>query len=516
MIKLRKRLFIGLLSIILILPAQVFASDYNRAGVVATNAEPGNGENPGENNNANENPGDNNAEEVSIVEEFEDIPFDTETIESDEIYEGSSKIDRYGVNGLQKVRYEVVKKNGTEISRTRIGSPEIVTEPVSQIVLVGTKTKEAEEANTLLESVEIVGAKLNEEFDPQVNEYSLTLEEGVDRISFFAKAQDPNSKVEGLESVYISDKLSHSIKVEGIDGTSNIYKFTWKAPEAVVFKYRDDKGELVDLSYDSNKQLSLDGLNKETISIKGQKFQVYKDGEGNVLIGLTGPNSKYSSWYLYKDENNLKKLGDLISIDSKIYEIVEQKTLAPEILDKYNLSTSIVEHLVISAFKLNKKELDGRYIFALKDLSGQQIWFVFDDKTKSLEEFSREENLDESSLDKLFSKYLGNDWNKAGEININLSLIVIVILAIILILTVVLIVLLIKSGKDREEIEEEDKRLEDFEENQNPDNLFEVDEELTDEEVAGESLQDKPFNFEETDRFDKTEVIKKIDDKDIK
>lgn len=120
MIKLRKRLFIGLLSIILILPAQVYLpliitvsgqewlqqmqsqeTVKIRAKITMLMRIP----------------------EIIMPKKFLlwkslYMSFDTKTIESDEIYEGSSKIDRYGVNGLQKVRYDKEKRYGNIKDKT--------------------------------------------------------------------------------------------------------------------------------------------------------------------------------------------------------------------------------------------------------------------------------------------------------------------------------------------------------------------------------------------------------------
>ena len=57
--------------------------------------------------------------------------------ETDSLPEGESKVETEGVDGLVRTTYEVVSKDGTEVSRTPLSSA-VVTEKVDEVVLVGT------------------------------------------------------------------------------------------------------------------------------------------------------------------------------------------------------------------------------------------------------------------------------------------------------------------------------------------------------------------------------------------
>ena len=57
--------------------------------------------------------------------------------ETDSLPEGETKVETEGVDGLVRTTYEVVSKDGTEVSRTPLSSA-VVTEKVDEIVLVGT------------------------------------------------------------------------------------------------------------------------------------------------------------------------------------------------------------------------------------------------------------------------------------------------------------------------------------------------------------------------------------------
>ena len=57
--------------------------------------------------------------------------------ETDSPPEGETKVETEGVDGLVRTTYEVVSKDGTEVSRTPLSSA-VVTEKVDEVVLVGT------------------------------------------------------------------------------------------------------------------------------------------------------------------------------------------------------------------------------------------------------------------------------------------------------------------------------------------------------------------------------------------
>lgn len=68
----------------------------------------------------------------------EAIPFETEYQESSSMYEGETSVKRNGTNGQQRVVATIKRNNGEEISR-EILSTEKLSDPVSKIVIKGTK-----------------------------------------------------------------------------------------------------------------------------------------------------------------------------------------------------------------------------------------------------------------------------------------------------------------------------------------------------------------------------------------
>ena len=72
-----------------------------------------------------------------LVEEIEIIPFETAKIDYPNLLIDTERIEIEGVNGEIKISYEVITEDGEEV-RTEI-SREVIKEPVTQVIRVGTK-----------------------------------------------------------------------------------------------------------------------------------------------------------------------------------------------------------------------------------------------------------------------------------------------------------------------------------------------------------------------------------------
>ncbi|MGN1349651.1 MAG: M23 family metallopeptidase [Anaerovoracaceae bacterium] len=70
----------------------------------------------------------------------EEIPYEVTYEDSEDLYEGENSVKVTGVNGVKQLVASVVKDNGQEISREIVSST-VLTEPVNQVVLRGTKEK---------------------------------------------------------------------------------------------------------------------------------------------------------------------------------------------------------------------------------------------------------------------------------------------------------------------------------------------------------------------------------------
>ncbi len=72
------------------------------------------------------------------------IGFDTVRKKSSKLNKGVTEVDTPGVRGIRAVTYELVRHNGKIVKRTKIKS-KLITKPVDEVILVGTKTTTKQE-----------------------------------------------------------------------------------------------------------------------------------------------------------------------------------------------------------------------------------------------------------------------------------------------------------------------------------------------------------------------------------
>lgn len=77
---------------------------------------------------------------IEQVEEDVALKYELEVETTDEMYRGDSRVIQAGREGLKKVTYEIVKENGVETEKNVVRE-EVISEPVNQIILRGTKVK---------------------------------------------------------------------------------------------------------------------------------------------------------------------------------------------------------------------------------------------------------------------------------------------------------------------------------------------------------------------------------------
>lgn len=77
---------------------------------------------------------------VRRVTEEEAIPFETRVRETDQLYQGDSRVERAGATGLVRRVYEVRTENGQQVGRKLLWET-VVREPEAQIVVQGTKPR---------------------------------------------------------------------------------------------------------------------------------------------------------------------------------------------------------------------------------------------------------------------------------------------------------------------------------------------------------------------------------------
>jgi len=75
---------------------------------------------------------------LANIEEFESVPYRTKKTEDPTLDKGKQVVKQYGKSGKKQLTYQVRREDGVEVSR-KLVSEEIVTEPQTELIVIGTK-----------------------------------------------------------------------------------------------------------------------------------------------------------------------------------------------------------------------------------------------------------------------------------------------------------------------------------------------------------------------------------------
>lgn len=380
----------------------------------------------------------NELKTTTYEEEIEILHFKTIRKEDPELYEDEYEIELEGVDGEQKIIYEVKTVDGKEVSRKRIGSPQIIKQPIDQIVRIGTKPREQEPLDTKLNYLEIQGAKLNQEFDENTFSYILEIEEGATEIDFYAEAKDDQVTIEGLGKVDPFSVKEHKIVVKNEEGLFSTYKFVWTVNNNVEFKISDSDGNPIVVIYDNEKENPFKGLQEVEDKINGKQVKLFKDATGNTIIAIKAENQKYTGWYHIKNGELIQILKKAFVDKGTVYIDVDFYEIEKELATKYGLELTNISDLNIDGYKINSKTYDGKYILRLTNLISENSWYEYDENTKSLNKLNFSDSIQNEEL----SEYLNYKEKKDNAIYY-------IVGGVLLVNIFVIVIFIVSTGKKK-------------------------------------------------------------------
>lgn len=142
------------------------------------------------------------------------IPFETETVEDEELFEGQMEVVQEGINGVEKVYYTIVSKNGVETDRIEIDREMIA--PTKEIVATGTKVN-LEEAQSVVEMIEALPDDLTLEQKELVsnarNAYETLTSNQKAAVNNLERLENAEAQITRLENTY-----TLTVKVSPLEG----------------------------------------------------------------------------------------------------------------------------------------------------------------------------------------------------------------------------------------------------------------------------------------------------------
>lgn len=294
-----------------------------------------------------------------------------------------------------------------------------------------------------IKNIEVSNAQFEEKLSQDKNEYNLKIDKNAQEIEFKLETDSKDTVVEGNLNVNPNFQNLNVIVLRN-GYSSNTYTFRWEKPQIEIFKYKNKNIEK-DLFYDFSKNRKFDGLKVVEQEIKGNKYKVYVDNLGSMLIPLKEKQLEEANLYTFSNDGEiLQEFKKFVNIEGNIYGPVKFNKIFTEDLRLFNLEeVSITSLNGIQGYKINRSGYEGEYFVRLARPDGHQAWYQYNIRNNNLLKLDLPDNIFETQLANFFDVKLDTDYNKFRHSIYDISLMIIAFVTFIL-----LVFLAIRDKKD--------------------------------------------------------------------
>lgn len=249
--------------------------------------------------------------------------------------------------------------------------------------------------NANLKSLGVEGYSISPGFSKDVLEYSLEVENDVEKVNIVGGVEDSTAKVTGLGEIELNEGTNKiEIVVTAQKGNINKYILTITRKELDPISVKIDNLDYTIVrksdALPSYQTFIVDSITYEENEIPVLKNDQYtlvgvKDNEGNV------------STYLFENGKIIRKY---IEIKSNLFNVYPLDLVKDKNLSFLSTTKIIIDGLTIDAYKIN--ESDNVIIYGYNVDSNEKGYFLFDTKNKVVSPY--DEKITES-LNKVINNY---------------------------------------------------------------------------------------------------------------
>lgn len=287
-----------------------------------------------------------------------------------------------------------------------------------------------------LKSLSVDGYDISPAFDKQTYEYTLDVENNIEKINIVANKNNANARVEGDgEKELIEGNNKIEIVVTAQKGNSLTYTININRKELNPINVTiNNKSYTLVRKADNLPKYA--GFIETTVNYKGEDIPaLLSEAINKTIVGVKDEDGNIST-YVYEDGTFKSKYVELKSNEVSVF-LIEKDSVPFKYFNKTNIKINKDE---ISAFKY--KNLSNYYLVYGMDLStGKEGYYLYDNNNNTFQ---------------LFDEELFNSLAKENDLYLYMF---IGSLGVILICIIIILVILRKKGKrNKTEIIKEDKK----------------------------------------------------------
>ena len=296
-----------------------------------------------------------------------------------------------------------------------------------------TSEKKNYSSDNTLSSLEIEEQEINPKFDKGTTEYSLSLDQSVEKIKINAKANDSKATVSGTGEVVLSDGENNlEVKVTAENGNEKIYKIKVTVEDKNPIIVTIDNENYTVMKKNNNIIDKLDGYEEGTMKINDQDVINYTNANNHLTLVILKDNEGKVAYYIY--DNGKYILYDENTFNTfKLFLLEMPKNMIPDGYSKFNFTYNEKKY---DGYKLDKVS-DYYLIYAMNLENGEKGLYIYDSKMKTVSRY-------DDGIEKYYSDKSNND------IKLYKTIIIGIIGAIVGIVIVMIIISIVKSNKRKQ------------------------------------------------------------------
>lgn len=287
-----------------------------------------------------------------------------------------------------------------------------------------TSSKKNYSSDNYLKELGVEGYELSPKFDKDTLEYSLKVDESVEKIKINATANDSKASVSGAGEITLTPGENKiEIKVTAENGNEKVYKLNITVEDQKPIKVTIDKANYTIVKKNHDETIKPENFEETTIKIDDQDVIAYINKKSNLTLVVLKNNQGKTGLYVYDAKRKSYTPYKVLKVGSlTLYIQNMDKNDIPKGYSKYSFKVNDVSYTSYRLSQSSKFDL----IYGMNVENGEKSLYIYDEKEGTLQRY------DEDMLKDLTSKYKSEQKYLYIAVSglIALSLVLIVVLIV--------------------------------------------------------------------------------------
>ena len=266
-----------------------------------------------------------------------------------------------------------------------------------------TSDKKTYSSDNTLSSLSVEGYDITPNFDKDTTEYTLEVDESVEKVKVNAQANDSKATVQGAGEINLtSGENTVEIKVIAENGNEKVYKIVITVKDQNPISVSIDGKNYTVVKKNNDVIDKLEHYEESSIQIDGQDVVAYVNDKSKITLVILKDDENQVAYYVYDAEENTYRLYVEVSVGNlTIYPLDMEDDLLPFGYQKYSFEIGDIK---LDGYQLNKNS-DFHLLYAMNVETGEKSLYVYDEKEGTVQRYNDEIEKYYSSELEYYRKY---------------------------------------------------------------------------------------------------------------